>query len=124
MPMLPKSTGTILVVEDEPVQRMMILSLVEEAGLDAVEAMDADDAVRILEGRPDIRIVYADIDMPGGFDGMKLAAAIRNRWPPIELILTSARRDIPLHEIPARGVFFMKPFREDMVVAAMVGFAG
>ncbi len=119
----PRQTGTVLVVEDEPIQRMMILDLVEEAGFDAVEAMDADDAVRILETRLDIRIVFADIDMPGGFDGMKLAASIRDRWPPIELILTSSRRTVPLHEIPARGVFFLKPFREDRVVAAMVDFA-
>ena len=117
-----RRSGTVLVVEDEPIQRMMIADLVEEAGLDVIEALDADDAVRILETRLDVRVVFADIDMPGGFDGMKLAASIRDRWPPIELILTSARRDVPLHEIPARGIFFLKPFREDKIVEALVNF--
>lgn len=85
-----RHTGTVLVVEDEPIQRMMIVDLVEEAGFDVVEAMDSDDAVRILKTRLNIRIVYTDIDMPGGFDGMKLAASIRNSWPPIELIREEA----------------------------------
>ena len=100
----------VLVVEDEPLQRMMLIDLVEDAGFVAVEALDADDVVRILESRPDIRVVIADIDMPGGVDGLKLAASIRDRWPPIELIVTSGRKRLTADDLPARGVFFSKPF--------------
>lgn len=64
----------VLIVEDEPLLRMMAADLVEEAGFEAVEAEDADEAVRILETRSDIRIVFTDIDMPGSMDGMRLAA--------------------------------------------------
>ena len=119
----PNQRPTVLILEDEPVQRMMMLDLVEEAGFDAVEAMDADDAVRILEERLDIRVVLADIDMPGGVDGLKVAALIRNRWPPIELIITSGKRKPELADIPARGVFFSKPYSLDLVIRAMQRFA-
>jgi len=109
----------VLVVEDEPLQRMMAVDLVEGAGFEAVEATDAAQAVAILERRADIRVVFTDIDMPHGMDGMKLAATIRDRWPPIELILISSRRRPRLEELPARGVFFSKPYAERDVVEAM-----
>lgn len=116
---IPPVRRVVLVVEDEPLQRMMAVDLVEDAGFEAVEAMGSDDAVRILESRPDIRIVFTDIDMPGGLDGMKLAAAIRDRWPPIELIIVSGRRVPTLDEIPARGLFFSKPYERIEVAAAL-----
>ena len=123
MPLQPNSRPAVLIVEDEPVQRMMLLDIVDQAGFDAVEAMDADDAVRILENRLDIRIVLTDIDMPGGRDGMKMAASIRSRWPPIELIITSSQRNPKLDDIPARGVFFSKPYDSNEIIEVMRRFA-
>jgi len=120
----PEKRQIVLVVEDEPIQRMMAVDLVEEAGFEAVEATDATQAVAILERRADIRIVFTDIDMPRGMDGMKLAAVIRNRWPPIELILISGRFAPRMEELPARGVFFSKPYREQDIIHAMQRMAG
>ncbi len=97
----------------------MAVDMVEDAGFDVVEAADAGDAVAILERRGDIRIVFTDIDMPRGLDGIRLAALIRDRWPPIEIILTSGKNAPEAHQMPARGVFFAKPFRAEQVVAEM-----
>jgi len=72
----------VLVVEDEFLSRLHAVSLVEEAGYKAVEASNAEEAIAVLEARKDIRIVFTDIDMPGTMDGLKLAHAIRTRWPP------------------------------------------
>ena len=63
--------------------------------------------------------MFTDIDIPRGLDGIKLAACIRDRWPPIEIILTSGRFMPALADIPARSVFFSKPYRRADVVAAM-----
>lgn len=110
----------VLVVEDEPLQRMMAVDLVEDAGFTAAEARDADEAVRILESRADICIVLTDIDMPGSMDGMMLAAAIRNRWPPIEIILVSGHvRDCKVM-LPERGVFFSKPYNSRTLTKTLV----
>ncbi len=76
--------GLVLVVEDEALVRMFAVDFVEDAGFDVVEAADANQAVAILEARTDIGIVFTDIDVPGSMDGMKLARAVRDRWPPIE----------------------------------------
>lgn len=115
----PPASPIILVVEDEPLQRMMAVDLVETAGYEAIEAADAADAVRILERRPDIRLVFTDIDMPGGMDGLKLAAMIRDRWPPIELIVISGKRKLQSSDLPARGVFFSKPYKRDELTEAI-----
>jgi CheY-like chemotaxis protein len=78
---------SVLVVEDEFFSRCHAVELVEAAGYRAVEASNADEAIAILEARKDICVVFTDINMPGSMDGLKLTRAIRDRWPPIELIL-------------------------------------
>ena len=116
------SKPVVLVVEDDPIVRMMAVDIVDDAGFEAIEAGNADEAVLILEGRTDIRIV-ADVEMPGSMDGIKLAQAIRGRWPPIELILTSGHCRIRHEDIPARGRFFAKPYQpsRNSAGAASVG---
>lgn len=109
----------VLVVEDEPILRMTAVDMVEDAGFEAVEAADATQAVEILQNRPDIRIVFTDIDMPRGIDGMRLAALIRERWPPIHIILTSGHLEAPDVDMPEKSLFFPKPYEERHVVAAM-----
>jgi CheY-like chemotaxis protein len=119
----PSSRPHVLVVEDEFFSRLHAVDLVEAAGYKAIEASNADEAIAILEMRKDIRIVFTDIDMPGSMDGLRLARAIRDRWPPIELILTSGHVDVPESEVPERGVFFSKPYRDREIIHALQKFA-
>ena len=114
-----KKQHVVLVIEDEPLLRMMALSVVEEAGFEAVEARDAELAIAILEARTDISVVFSDIDMPGSMDGLKLAAAIRDRWPPIEIILTSGHIRVDDESIPAKTVFFTKPYDHAEVASTL-----
>lgn len=115
----PLKKEVVLVVEDEPLLRMMAMDLVEDAGFEVVEAANADEAVRILEARADIRIVFTDIDMPGSMDGMKLALSVRDRWPPIEIIIVSGHVRIADRDLPARSVFFSKPYDTQKVTAML-----
>jgi CheY-like chemotaxis protein len=82
------SNTIVLVVEDDAMQRLSAVSVVEDAGFEALEAADADESIEILESRNDIRIVFTDVDMPMSIDGLKLAAVIRDRWPPVRTIVT------------------------------------
>ena len=100
----------VLVVEDEPLMLMDALDLVTEAGFEAIGTKNADEAIRILESRNDIRIVFTDVNMPGSMDGIKLAHAVRHRWPPIKIIVTSGRETIAPQDLPEGGRFFAKPY--------------
>ena len=93
--------------------------MIERAGFTVLEAANADQAIKILEARTDVRIVFTDIDMPGSMDGLKLAHAIRGRWPPIELIVTSGHYTVNAADLPARGRFLPKPYRADDVVRSL-----
>ncbi|MFS8146402.1 two-component system response regulator [Rhizobium sp. R635] len=100
----------VVVVEDEPLLLMMAVEVVEEAGFEALAARDADEALLLLETVADIRILLTDIDMPGSMDGLKLARAVRDRWPPVEIIIVSGMTEPDASELPERGVFFSKPY--------------
>jgi len=112
----------VLVLQDEPILAGIMRDFVEEAGCEAVVVRTAEAAVRTLEWRTDIRVVFADLDVRGSTTGLKLIAMIRERWPPIELVLTGALTP-DLDAIPARGVFCDKPFRENKVISTIRSFA-
>ena len=109
----------VLVVEDEPLILMDAVDIVEDAGFRTVTATNADEAVVILEARADVRIVVTDVDMPGSMNGLKLAAAIRRRWPPIELIVVSGKHDLTDDDLPSGGRFLGKPFEVPRLTATL-----
>jgi CheY-like chemotaxis protein len=111
--------AVILVVEDETIIRMGAVLMLEDAGFSVVEASNAHGAMKILEGRTDIRAVFPDIHMPGTWDGMKLARMIRDRWPPIHLIMTSGRMIPNNDDLPAGGRFIRKPYAPAHVIATI-----
>lgn len=100
----------VLVVEDEPLVRMLGVDVVEEAGFEAIEASNADEALDLLGSLPGIRLLFTDIDMPGSMDGLRLAAAVHDRWKQIQIIVVSGKQRPAVTEIPDHGVFFSKPY--------------
>lgn len=114
----------VLIVEDEPLLLMQAADFIADAGFDTLEARDADEAIRLLETHDDIRIVFTDVDMPGSMDGLKLAAAVRGRWPPIEIIVTSAYFNVQAADLPERGRFFKKPYQTQKVIDALREMTG
>ena len=115
--MTPSSDVVVLVVEDEILTRMSIADHLTDCGFTVLEATDADQAIAILNTRPDVRILFTDIDMPGSMDGLKLAAAVRDRWPPVKIVVTSGHHRLGPGQIPAESLFFRKPYNPEMLVA-------
>jgi two-component system, response regulator PdtaR len=109
----------VLVVEDEFLVRIVAASLVQEAGFEAVQAANAEQAIAILEARDDIGVVFTDVNMPGSMDGLKLAAAVRDRWPSVEFIVTSGRQFVGADALPERSLFLMKPYSAFQVAQAL-----
>jgi CheY-like chemotaxis protein len=115
---LKSSQHVILVVEDDALLRLEAMDLIERAGFTAVEAPNSKEAIRILESRPDIHTVFTDIEMPPGIDGIMLAAAIRDRWPPIRIVVTSGQKIPRRGTLPVDALFLAKPYREQELVDA------
>jgi two-component system, response regulator PdtaR len=120
------STGenpVVLVVEDDAILRMYAVEMIEEAGFQVTEAQDADEAIKLLESRTDIRIIFTDIDMPGSMNGLKLAHAVAHRWPPIRIIATSGHFRVREGDLPDGGRFIPKPYRQHQVIGALTELA-
>lgn len=111
--------AVVLVVEDSPVIRMGAVDLVLSAGYEALEASDADEAIRILESRSDIDLVFTDVQMPGAMDGIKLSYYIRERWLPVKLIVASGKAILEESSLPKGSSFFSKPYSDHAIADAM-----
>ena len=109
----------VLIVEDEFLLRIDAVDIVAAAGFEVLEAGNADEAIDILEAQPDITVVFTDIQMPGSMDGLKLAQAIRGRWPPIKIIATSGHPDVGELDLPEGGRFLPKPYSPRQVTGVL-----
>lgn len=79
----------MLIVEDEPLIRMCAADFAEEAGYRVREADTAAEALNILESGEDVEILFTDITLPGGMDGLALADLVAERWPSVRIMLAS-----------------------------------
>jgi two-component system, response regulator PdtaR len=113
---------TLLVVEDESLVMMSITGDLIAEGYDVLTASNADQAIEILESRNDIEIIFTDIEMPGSMDGLKLAHAVRYRWPPVNIIVTSGRKRPRDDEMPKNSGFVAKPYESKDVLNALRAF--
>jgi CheY-like chemotaxis protein len=109
----------VLIVEDEFLLRMDAAEMIGAAGFEVIEAANADQAIEFLEARPDITVVFTDIQMPGSMDGLKLARAVRGRWPPIKIIATSGRLHVAEADLPEGGRFLPKPYSPAQVTGVL-----
>jgi CheY-like chemotaxis protein len=109
----------VLIVEDDFLIRLHAAQIIEDAGFDVIEASNADEAIAFLEARSDITVLFTDIQMPGSMDGLKLAAAVKGRWPPIRIVATSGLVDVREDDLPEGGRFLPKPYNPTQLMATL-----
>ncbi len=102
----------VLIVEDEPMIRMLAADILEDGGFEVVEAATARAALAILEKRNgDVSALFTDVDMPGDMNGLELAGIVYSRWPHIAILVTSGVVRT-VGALPGGGVFLGKPYAE------------
>jgi DNA-binding LytR/AlgR family response regulator len=109
----------VLIVEDEFLIRLHAAQMIAEADFDVIEASNADEAIAILEKRSDITVLFTDIQIPGTMDGLKLAAAVKGRWPPIKIVATSGLANVRPADLPPDGRFIPKPYNPIQLTATL-----
>jgi CheY-like chemotaxis protein len=111
---------TILIVEDEAIISLELISWFEELGMTPLAASNADEAIALLEKHPEIELVLTDVKMPGGsIDGLGLAHHVRNRWPPVKIIILSGVLQIDDVQLPLSSIFLTKPCAPETLMDAM-----
>jgi two-component sensor histidine kinase/DNA-binding response OmpR family regulator len=119
-----KTLPNVLVVEDEMMLRMKASEVVQDAGFNPVEAVNADEALSILESRSDISLLFTDIQMPGTLDGLMLAKEVHERWPSIKIILVSGQVTPSDADKPADSSFFGKPLEVKQLIGELQRMVG
>lgn len=106
----------VLVVEDEPLVRIVVADAMADRGIMAWEAGDASEALQALCDHPRIGLVFTDVNMPGEMDGLALAQQVTSSRPDMEVIVTSGARTPDGAELPERATFVPKPYRAEQLV--------
>jgi PAS domain S-box-containing protein len=102
--------GTILVVEDNAEVAEVTASLVEQLGYRTLRAENATDALNLLQRGDKVHLVFSDVVMPGGMNGIALAQEIGNRYPQIPVLLTSGYSDV-VQSTESKMAILRKPFQ-------------
>ena len=116
---MPEGSAEVLLVEDEALIRLGAALALEEAGYRVFEAGSADEAIAVLEANSGIRVVVTDIHMPGTMDGLKLSHYVRDRWPPIALIVVSGEPGDFYSRVPPGTMFCSKPVTDERLVSSV-----
>jgi len=106
----------VLLVEDEPLVRMLGADVLSDAGFIVVEAVDAHEALEQLEAHPEVRVLFTDVKMPGEIDGLDLARLVHAQRPDVGLVIASGHVRLGAGEIPDSGRFVPKPYRPSELV--------
>jgi CheY-like chemotaxis protein len=83
------TSTTILVVDPDILARMVIADYLRDCGYKVIEGVNADDALAVLQAARKIDVILAEVQLTGGIDGFELARQIREKYPAIDVILTS-----------------------------------
>jgi two-component system, response regulator PdtaR len=102
---------TVLVVEDEPLIRLVAVDTLEDAGFAAFEASDAAQAIALLKRHKEIRILFTDVNMPGEMDGISLAHYVHDHWPEVKIVVTTGRGAVVQPDLPDGSALLPKPYR-------------
>ncbi|NBJ11373.1 hybrid sensor histidine kinase/response regulator [Microvirga arsenatis] len=107
------TAGTVLIVEDEPAVLEVACDIFESLGYDVLTATDAHQAVSVLERTPSIDVLFSDVVMPNGMNGVELSRKAREMRPDLRILLASG---YPMSALPAEGFgagisFISKPYR-------------
>ena len=107
---------TVLVVEDEPLVRLLLGEVLSEGGFKVVEAANGAEALTTLSADIRVRVMLSDVDMPG-LSGFELATEVTRRWPAIEILIFSGRRWPAPGDLPAGAAFLEKPVPNEVLVS-------
>ncbi|NGM37194.1 response regulator [Methylobacterium sp. DB0501] len=102
------SRPVAVLAEDEAIVRAAAADMLSDLGFEVLQAEHAQDALRHLEAREGIALLYADFNMPGPMDGCDLAHAVRVRWRETRTIVCSGEAAL----LPPKAYVIVKPCAE------------
>ena len=113
-----------LIVEHDVLLKSLTADIMVDAGFEALQASDADEALAILESRPDIALMLTGVTMPGSMDGLGLARTVCQRWPAIKTIIASSQVRLIGSDLTAGSRFLLKPYHVPTMISEIRSLIG
>jgi CheY-like chemotaxis protein len=101
----------VVVVEDEPLLRVFVRSVLGQAGFNVIDASSGDEALRLVKARHEVCAVVSSVSMPGAINGFELARRICKVRPRVGIVLVSGQTVPTGGELPYGVLFLSKPVR-------------
>jgi DNA-binding NtrC family response regulator len=115
-----ESRIAVLVVDDEPLVRMDLATILEQAGFDVEEAGNSDEALRKLNGGAyRLGALVTDVQMPGTMNGYILAKHVHERYPEAVIVVVSGVVRPSPGDMPSNAIFLAKPVSPERLVNAL-----
>jgi PAS domain S-box-containing protein len=115
---------TVLVIDDEPLVRMLVTDVLRELGYAAIEAADGSAGLKILRSAARIDLLITDIGLPGGMDGGQVAEEARKLRPAVKVLFITgfAEKAVLSHgHIEAGMSVLTKPFAMEALASRVKG---
>lgn len=115
MDLPPAPPVVALVAEDEFLLRMEAADTLADAGYTVLEVASADAALRYLEEKDGVDLLFTDVNMPGDLNGFELSREVATRWPEITIIVCSGAMRPETGDLPPKARFIDKPYSPALV---------
>ena len=117
----PMVSLRVLLVEDEPLIRLVAAEMLHDEGFEVVEAADGAQAVKLIDSPGGFDLLLTDVQMPGSIDGIQVAIHARQRHPGIAVVVVSAQslNARRLSGLGARKAFVGKPYKLPVLMATL-----
>jgi CheY-like chemotaxis protein len=114
----------VLVVEDDVLVRMLACDILTEGGHHSIDAVNAEEALVLIDARPDIGVMFTDVDMPGEINGLGLARLVSMKRPDLPMIVTTGAAEILPGDLPPNTRFLAKPYSPSELLTVITDVDG
>ena len=115
----PRSRGEVMVVEDDLTVADLTTEMLKVAGYAVFHVNSAAAALEALAGGSRVDVVFSDVMMPGGMNGVDLAREIRRRWPDLPVVLTTGYIEVARTAMSEGLEVLVKPYQLEALSAIL-----
>ena len=119
MTSIATATGTVLVIEDEPLIRIWLADVIEAGGYEVLTAATGDEGLELLKKERQLAALVTDVDIPGSLNGFALAWKVKSLHPEARLLVVSGQIRPNAGDLPPDAQFFAKPVQPQTLLRAL-----
>jgi DNA-binding NtrC family response regulator len=103
---------------------MLACDILTEGGHHPIDAVNAEEALVLIDARPDVGVMFTDVDMPGEINGLGLVRLVSMKRPELPMIVTTGAAEILPGDLPPNTRFLAKPYSPSELLTMIMDVQG